>query len=42
MESHEMLKLFGEHFPKGPHVLESGTQPRVWRVHVADPGGSGH
>jgi len=29
-----LLKLFGPDFPKGPHCLEGGAKPCVWRVHV--------
>lgn len=34
----DMLELFGSSYPKGPHVLQGGSHPRVFRAFVLSPG----
>lgn len=34
LDREELRKLFGPGFPKGPHCLEGGERPCVWRVHA--------
>ncbi|MFA6043745.1 MAG: hypothetical protein WC718_02065 [Phycisphaerales bacterium] len=38
LERHELEKLFGNRVPGGPHLIEAGPTPRVFRVQVVGPG----
>lgn len=37
LEQVEMVKLFGERFPRGPHLMQAGPKPYVLRVRVLAP-----